>query len=93
MSVYKPVSQKKPQPEKQRSLMVPLLVAAGIIVIIGLIVLISNKTQSKDSTLTAAPPTGVPGQIYHASPGKMAKEQQIRAKMDAEVAGVKAASH
>ena len=93
MSVYKPASQKKPQPEKQRSPVVPLLIAAGVIVIIGLIVLLTNKAQSSDPTLTAAPPTGVPGQIYHASPEKMAKERQIQAKMNAEISGIKAASH
>lgn len=93
MAIYKPESQKQKQPEKQRSLVVPLLVVAGVVILIGIIVLAVNKAQSKDPTLTAAPPTGVPGQIYHASPEKMQKQQQIRAKMDAEIGGIKAASH
>ena len=93
MAVYKPTSQKQQTPEKKKSPLVPLLIAAGVLVIIGLIMLSVNKSQAKDPTLTAAPPTGVPGQFYRASPAKQARELQLRAKADAELAGIKASAH
>lgn len=83
----------KPEQKKQeRTIIKPLLFVSGVLVLIGIIFLISNKVQSHDPTLTAAPPTGQPGQIYGPSPEKQARVGAVRAKADAEAAAFRAAN-
>ena len=74
--------------------MKPLVIAAAVAVVIALCVLVAGRVQSMDPTLTAAPPSGHPGQpLPQASPEKMARQQQVQAKMNAEIGVSTSSSH
>lgn len=76
-----------------RPVSTPLIIVLLVLLLIGVGMFISRKAQQSDPTLTAAPVSGHPGNIIQASPEKMAKERQIQAKMNAEVAAMKAQAH
>lgn len=82
----------KPEPKnRERSRTKPLLIAAAVLIVIGLCVFIGSKAQRPDPTLTAAPPSGHPGQVaIKASPEKMARQREIQSRMDQEIGAVKA---
>lgn len=89
----KPQQKKQEQKKQGRPVPISLIVIAGVLLIIGAIMLLTNKVQSQDPTLTAAPPTGTSGQaVPHASASKMAYEQQIMAQQKAEMEAFKAAN-
>ena len=83
---------KPEQKERERTIIKPLMIVSGLLLLLGIIFLISNKVQSHDPTLTAAPQTGQPGQIYGPSPEKQARIGAMRAKADAEAASFRAAN-
>lgn len=83
----------KAQEKKKISLPIPLLAAAGLIMIIGLGILLAGKVQSHDPTMTAAPVTGTPGMLYTASPAKQAKQQELQGRNKAVIDSMKAALH
>lgn len=83
---------KPKQKEQERTIIKPLMIVSGLVLLLGIIFLISHKVQSNDPTLTAAPPTGQPGQVYGPSPEKQARIGAVRAKADAEAASFRAAS-
>jgi len=83
----------KAQEKKKFALPIPLLVTAGLIIIVGLGILFTDKVQRQDPTMTAAPVTGTPGQIYTASPAKQAKQQELMARNKAVLDSMKAALH
>lgn len=82
---------RKTEPKKQeRSLTKPLGIAAAVLIVIGLVVLIGGKAQRADPTLTAAPPSTNSGQAaVQPSPEKMARQREIRARMDQEIGAAK----
>ena len=89
----KPQQKKQEQKKQGRPVPISLIVIAGVLLIIGAIMLLTNKVQDQDPTLTAAPPTGTPGQaVPHASASKIAYEQQIAAQQKAEMEAFKAAN-
>jgi hypothetical protein len=66
---------------------------ALVLVLIGIGMLVVGKVQRSDPTLTAATPTGTPGVHLMASPEKLAKEQAIQSKENAQLAAIKATMH
>ncbi len=83
----------KPQEKKKLSLPIPLLVTAGLIMIVGLCILLAGKVQSQDPTLTAAPVSGVTGKIYTASPEKQARQREMMEQNKATLESMKASLH
>ena len=83
---------KKPE-KSERSIIIPLVIAALVLLVIVVGVMLTSRTQRPDPTLTAAPPSGHIGALVQPSSDKMAKEQQIQASMNAQIAAMKKSSH
>ena len=83
----------KPQQKTKRTLPIPLIIVALVLMLIGIGMLVAHKVQRADPTLTAAPPSGIPGVHLMKSPENLAKERALTAKANAQLAAIKAGMH